>query len=133
MEQKTYGLGSQQDGDHYLKMRLQPIDLAYRLGATPCFCKLAKYLTRNKGDKLVNLQKARHCVTLEMDLKDYVDSHYLSEKAAELYSTDKYLSIIQEFSDNLLIKEALIHMWLFKYEDTLKYVDEIISRYQDSL
>lgn len=132
-EQKTSGLGFQVSGSHYTNMKLQPIDLTYRLGATPCFCKLAKYLTRDKGDKLVNLQKARHCVTLEMDLKDYADLHYLSETAAELYASDKYLSIIQEFSDDLLIKESLIHMWLFKYEDTLKYVDEIISRYQESL
>lgn len=126
-------LDTQVDGNHYKTMKLQPVELAYRLGATPCFCKLAKYLTRDKGDKLVNLQKARHCVTLEMDLKDYVDLHYISGATEELYVSDKYFGIIQEFSDDLLIKEALIHMWLFKYEDTLRYVDEIISRYQEGL
>ncbi len=126
-------LDTQIDGNHYKTMRLQPVELAYRLGATPCFTKLAKYLTRDKGDKLVNLQKARHCVTLEMDLINYVHKFYSESPTEELYISEKYLSIIQEFSNDLLIKEALIHMWLFKYENTLKYVDQIISRYQESL
>jgi DNA-binding phage protein len=43
-------------------VKIQPIELAYKLGASPAFCKLAKYISRQKNDKKINLQKAIHCI-----------------------------------------------------------------------
>ena len=70
---KTNALDVQIDGDHYKKQPIQPVELAYYVNGTPCFCKLAKYLTRDKGDKLVNIKKALHCIGLERDLKGFID------------------------------------------------------------
>jgi hypothetical protein len=61
-------LGSQIDGKHYTDQKLQPVQLAEMLGATPEFCKVSKYLTRQKNDKFVNIDKADHCIGLEEDL-----------------------------------------------------------------
>lgn len=61
MEKKS-ALETQQGGNHYKTMKLQPVKLGYKIGATPCFVKLAKYLTRNKNDKKENLEKAFHCI-----------------------------------------------------------------------
>lgn len=131
-EQKTSGLGFQVSGSHYTNMKIQPVELAYRLGATPCFTKLAKYLTRDKGDKSVNLQKARHCVTLEMDLRDYVFKFYESDAVLDV-TTKEVEDLLCQFTDDSLIRVALFWMWCCTYEDTLIAVDQIISRYQESL
>lgn len=127
IEQKTSGLGFQVSGSHYTNMKMQPVELAYRLGATPCFCKLAKYLTRDKGDKSVNLQKARHCVTLEMDLEQ------LAVGYCAVLTNYNTVAQIQDFTEDKLIQRALISMWHMDYTETLKVVDQIISRYTGSL
>lgn len=65
-------LNSQVGGDHYKDQKLQPIELAYMLGGTPCFCKVAKYCTRSKGDHGENIRKAIHCIQLEKELTEYM-------------------------------------------------------------
>ena len=89
------GLGTQIDGGHYTSMKMQPIELAYRLYGTPCFCKLAKYLTRDKGHKLTNLQKARHCITLEQDLSKYAMAYF---DHLDFVSLDEAKKLIDEFT-----------------------------------
>jgi hypothetical protein len=124
------GLGNQIDGQHYTAMKMQPIELAYRLYGTPCFCKLAKYLTRDKGDKLVNLNKAKHCVQLEMDLKQYANV-YLEH--LDFVSVNSAKKLISEFTDNVLYQQALFRMFTFDYEGTLRAMDDIIEAYKESL
>jgi hypothetical protein len=124
------GLGTQQDGTHYTTMKLQPVQLAYMLYGTPCFCKLAKYLTRNKGDKLINLNKAKHCVQLEVDLIDYA---YKYTDNLDLVSADNATVLIHTFTDNELYREALLRMWIGDYKGTLRVMDEIIAVYEKSL
>lgn len=72
-------LTKQVDGKHYTEQLLQPIEAAYLLNATPCWTKLNKYLTRDKGDKLSNLNKALHCIELEEYFEEGFD-----ERLAEL-------------------------------------------------
>jgi hypothetical protein len=124
------GLGFQCDGTHYTAMKMQPIELVYKLYGTPCFCKLAKYLTRDKGDKLVNLNKAKHCVQLEMDLKTYA-FQYIDN--LDLVSVDSGTALINTFTDNQLYREALLRMWIGDYNGTLRVMDEIIAEYGGSL
>lgn len=127
--QQISGLGSQQDGDHYLKMRLQPVQLAYKLYGTPCFCKLAKYLTRDKGDKLTNLKKALHCIKLEQDLIEYADVYF--DKLDGLVSPDNAKSLIAEFTDNDSYRKALFHLWVGNYECAILTVEDIIRKYNE--
>lgn len=80
-------INQQVDGNHYANLAYQPFTLAMDLGSTPGFCKLAKYLTREKNDRMINLKKAYHVIQLEQEWirdnkhRDYnvwVVSHELS-------------------------------------------------------
>lgn len=64
-------LEHQVGGDHYKRQAIQPIELAYMVGGTPAFCKVAKYVTREKGDHGENIRKAIHCIELEATLSGY--------------------------------------------------------------
>lgn len=121
------GLGTQIDGGHYTSMKMQPIELAYRLYGTPCFCKLAKYLTRDKGDKLTNLQKARHCITLEQDLSKYAIMYF---DHLALVSLDEAKKLIDEFTNIFCYQEALLNMWVGNYEAAINWVDQAILEFE---
>lgn len=54
-------------GDHYKNMKLQPLELTYIVGGSPVFCKVAKYITRKKDDRKLNLEKAIHCLQFEFE------------------------------------------------------------------
>ena len=101
------------DGHHYKDQPIQPVELAYYVNGTPCFCKLAKYLTRDKGDKLVNIQKALHCIALEEALVGFVNKGLPSNNC-------KYWT--KKFTNNLDIQNALISMREFDYESAKKAV-----------
>ena len=124
------GLGSQCDGTHYTAMKMQPVELAYKLSATPCFCKLAKYLTRDKGDKLINLNKARHCIQLEVDLLDYAQVY---RNNLDVIAVEDALCLIEEFTDNIDYQEALFQMWIGKYQKASDVVDEIIQKHKEHI
>jgi hypothetical protein len=121
------GLGTQCDGNHYTSMKMQPVELAYRLYGTPCFCKLAKYLTRDKGDKLINLQKARHCITLEQDLSKYAMAYF---DHLDFQSTTEAKRVIEEFTDILCYQEALFCMWVGDYKAAITWVDKVIQEFE---
>lgn len=115
MEKKS-ALETQQGGTHYKTMKLQPVELGYKIGATPCFVKLAKYLTRNKNDKKENLAKAYHCICLEAELSEYTVFYIDNEDVVfldMLYHVDK---LINEFSDNVFIQNALAAMYDRNYK-----------------
>ena len=63
----------QVDGNHYKNQVVQPFELAYLVaGGDAGFCKFVKYLTRDKGDRKVNLEKAIHVT----ELKAQIVLHY---------------------------------------------------------
>lgn len=46
-------------GDHYSRLKIQPLQLAYLVAdGDSCFCKVAKYLSRDKDDRQEDVQKA---------------------------------------------------------------------------
>ena len=58
---------TQVGGDHYVQMGIQPLEqtfLNYGLIGLEAavYTKINKYMTRNKGDHVENLEKARHCL-----------------------------------------------------------------------
>jgi hypothetical protein len=125
------GLGFQQDGTHYTSMKLQPVQLAYMLYATPCFCKLAKYLTRDKGDKLTNLKKALHCIKLEQDLIEYADTYF--NKLDGLVSIEEGKALIAEFTENNSYRKALLQLWMCNYDMAILVVEDIIRKYEENI
>ncbi len=122
------GLGIQVDGNHYTRMKIQPVELAYRLYGTPCFCKLSKYLTRDKGDKLTNLKKALHCIQLEKDLFKYADNYL--DRLDGFVSYEEVQKLLIEFTDNEMYRDALIKMWIGDYYGAIDTLEDIIHQYK---
>ena len=111
-------LNTQVDGDHYKDQKIQPIELAYMLGETPAFTKLAKYLTRDKNDKLVNIDKALHCISLEEELSKHVWKYsylYFKRLYWKVFKSGEIHPMIKEFSADENIQQALQFMFLKDY------------------
>lgn len=117
-------LDTQVDGTHYTDMKMQPLELSYILNASPCFCKLAKYLTRVKGDKLVNLQKAKHCIELERDLSQ-------NNLGCYGYEDINFIKHINNFTEDKDIRKALTYMYESDYTEAIEEVGVIISKYSE--
>lgn len=123
MEKKS-ALETQCDGNHYKTMKLQPIELAYKLGGTPAFCKLAKYLTREKNDKKINLQKAYHCICLEQELESWAGYHYEYEMVDKQIITDNETLIIAFSNGVVEIEQALSEMFYRNYPKAKYWVNQ---------
>lgn len=121
---------AQVDGDHYTSMKLQPLELTYLVGGTPCFCKLAKYGSRDKGDKLVNLNKALHCVSYEKEMNSRYYSNLHSNYPALNDSSQRELAykLIEIFTEDPLLREALEHMYNKAYAYAIEAVELMIER-----
>lgn len=119
-------LNKQIAGNHYKNQKIQPIQLAYMLGQTPAFCKVAKYVTRIKDNPVQQLNKALHCIELEEELKGYL---FLYCKVDIEVATD----IIYEFTDNPLLREVLIGIHKSDYFAAKCSMKEMIYREQEKL
>lgn len=102
-------LDTQIQGTHYKNVTLQPIEITYMLGASPAWCKLAKYLSRDKGDKKINLQKAVHCIQLDMELQ-YCSYYHLS---AEVCDGNLFMiyDFANQFTEDNNFADALINLY----------------------
>lgn len=111
-------LDKQVDGNHHKNQKIQPLELAYMLGETPAFTKLAKYLTRDKNNKFVNIDKARHYISLEKDLKKHVWKYsftYLHRLYWKTFKKGTIHPLIKEFNKDVNIQYALHYMFLKEY------------------
>lgn len=122
-------LSVQIDGNHYKEQKIQPLELAYLIGATPCFTKLAKYITRNKGDRMINLDKAIHCIKIEEEIRE-ASLYHLLEVYPLLSSyprLDQANILIDLFSDDIHIRDALKAMVQQNYKDAVIAVEKLRS------
>lgn len=138
-------LTKQVDGHHYTDQYLQPVEAAYLLNAPPCWCKLDKYLTRVKGDKLTNLEKAIHCIEIEEHFEENFDSKlanilgleedpWIALKGIQLSSIGYNNRVCNEFLEevvNLCTKdgnyqEALKAMYKMDYKTAKGFVKKSI-------
>lgn len=133
-------LGSQCDGKHYTDMKLQPVQLAEMLGATPEFCKVSKYLTRDKNDKFINIDKAEHCLGLEEELgvkfwkypynvlvglkwKYFKSSYTVHDLIVDFVGQQKGAVFIQGALHKMLIKDYdAARVYIQKYRELMKKV-----------
>ena len=106
-------LTKQIDGNHYTEQLIQPIEAAYLLNATPCWAKLNKYLTRDKGNKLSNINKALHCIELEeyfeegfderlVELLGLEEDPWVELKGLSLSSLGYSNRVCDEFLENIV-------------------------------
>lgn len=118
----------QVDGNHYSKLNIQPLELAYSINASPCFNKLAKYITRDKDDKVTQFDKAIHCIRLEKELKSDKNTYGLMSDGYELVGAP-YLAEIKSFCNQFKYSEvmyqALRSMHEQAYEEATIYTKEL--------
>ena len=114
-------LSRQIDGSHYKNMKLQPIKLGYMLGETPCFVKVAKYTTRIKDNPIIQLEKAKHCIELEIELKAYLDKY-------NKLCIEEAQALIFQFTEDPTLRNVLFEMHKGRYEESLVYMNIFIER-----
>lgn len=125
----------QVDGNHYCKLKIQPIQLAYSLNASPCFCKLAKYLTRDKDDKMIQYHKALHVIELEEELITINNSYGIKNTAGfgrgdtkSLVANRKIRDFSEQFDNDTLIRHALSSMYNKNYIKATRFVEKLIDK-----
>ena len=63
---------NQVGGGHYTELGIQPLEVTYEnfgyYGVrSALYTKVNKYLTRNKGNHIEDLEKAKHCLELQIE------------------------------------------------------------------
>ena len=114
-------LNKQVAGSHYKNQKLQPIELAYMLGQTPAFCKVAKYATRIKDDPVQQLNKALHCIELDEELKDYQHLY------CKVQDTDFVYDLLSDFTEDENLHACLMAMHLGDYSSAIFYMQDMIT------
>jgi hypothetical protein len=107
------------DGTHYTDMKMQPLELAWRIKATPAFTKVAKYTTRVKDDPIEQMDKAIHCCEIEKELNNKYGCYQQT-----LEVLDSYLHI-SDFTDNITLQYALQAMYMRQYDVALRYLRDL--------
>lgn len=120
MKKEISALDRQQDGDHYKTLKMQPLELAYRVNGSPCFTKLAKYASRRKVDRLGDLKKAIHCIQLEKELGNPYEAIRVDKKF--------FYNILEQFTDDPLLWLALDEMYHGRYDFAVKFISYIIEQ-----
>lgn len=123
-------LDRQIGGNHYKEQKMQPMELAYKCMGTPAFCKVAKYCTRNKGDKIENLEKALHCIEIEQELlkwdSDNPNWYYIRDD-------NGIPGLIREFTDEHWLRNVLHSMYDESYGVAVKIMKAKIKEEKNAM
>ena len=117
---------NQVDGNHYSKLKIQPMMLAYSINASPCFMNVCKYITRDKDSVYVQLNKAMHCIDLEEELQGACAlygvelSEYGSLEIIPHY--DKISAFSAQFEHSSLIRDVLLYVHNNQYDMARQYL-----------
>lgn len=122
MIKEQSALDTQIEGNHYKELKMQPIELAYKVNGSPCFTKLAKYASRKKVDRLGDLKKAIHCIQLEQELSLLVDNRYQGIKVSDKF----FHKTLKEFTSSPFLFSALYAMYYGEYNEASCWVQSII-------
>lgn len=61
-------LDEQVGGDHYRKMKIQPLEFSMGNGLNACQHTAIKYIVRKKGDRVEDIDKAIHTLRIYRDM-----------------------------------------------------------------
>lgn len=114
---------TQVGGHHYTDLKIQPFHLALELGGTPGFCKVAKYLVRQKDHPVKEARKARHICLLEKADKALVDELYINRIRGP-----KLIIEVTKFTTDPDIAMALVDVQYGKYDAAVELIDKIIHK-----
>ena len=111
---------SQVDGNHYSKLKIQPMQLAYSINASPCFMNVCKYITREKDAVFIQLNKAKHCIDLEEELIGeyalYGDELDMGGQAVPVKYYEKITAFADQFEYSTLIAAILLYVHDRQYD-----------------
>ncbi|AFE86195.1 hypothetical protein [Salinivibrio phage CW02] len=121
-------LKEQVAGSHYKKLSYQPVQLTYELGGSPLFCKVAKYLTREKDSVTQQLEKARHCVRLEKEFITERTRYYMvvmiDPKEEGIPQIERFA---KQFKEEQFIYDVLCCTYLGYLDTAEKLISEMLG------
>lgn len=119
-------LNTQVDGDHYKRLSIQPLELAYAIGATPCFTKLAKYALRDKGDRIINIDKAIHVIGIEQEIVEKAHQHIMDSYPQINKEAGRGLAfmLIDIYTQEELVRTALKAMFNQDYRTAIQSMEK---------
>jgi len=87
-------LDTQVAGDHYKNQGLQPFEITFAnfgyIGVQAAvYTKVNKYLTREKGIHRENLEKAIHCLQIQLELHDLQPDELYSSRLEPTFSSSE--------------------------------------------
>lgn len=102
---------TQVGGNHYKNMAYQTARFGFDVMLTSLGTQIAKYLTRDKGSRIENLEKAYHCICLDQQYdKEWVKEHDFSKMALYIESDKKkYDEYFSQFSDGDKLKSIMTY------------------------
>ena len=85
-------LDTQIAGDHYKNQGLQPFEITfanfgYEGVRAAVYTKVNKYLTREKGKHRDNLEKAIHCLQIQLELHDLQPDELFDDRLEPTFSS----------------------------------------------
>ena len=118
-------LKRQVGGSHYTDMKYQPMELCEDLMLYPAFVHVTKYLTRNKGDRKINLEKALHCIVIEYEYLteqhelpkvekiSFMDEEYLKSFCGQFENASQYFNILnallsKDYAKTIVLMQNLL-------------------------
>jgi len=92
VREKNTALDSQVAGDHYKNQGIQPFEITfanfgYKGVRAAVYTKVNKYLTREKGKHRDNLEKAIHCLQIQLELHDLQPDELYSSRLEPTFSS----------------------------------------------
>lgn len=94
-------------GNHYKEMAYQPARFGFDTGLVSLGTSIAKYLTRDKGSRIENLEKAYHCLCLEQQFAKEEDAIWffdIYERADDEQRLDRFFG---QFPDGNKLKTIM--------------------------
>ena len=126
-------LSIQIGGNHYKDMQMQPVELIAKLKLNYFQGNIVKYISRDKDNKIEDLEKAKHyCeLAIELDKEIYKKANKFKKFFSQKLTNIEIAKIIINYClSNLMWKnEPYIISSAYKkdYKEAIKQIDEILS------
>lgn len=126
---------TQVGGNHYKNMAYQTARFGFDAGLESLGTQIAKYLTRDKGSRLENLEKAYHCIALDQQFDEEYRADFIEGKyALNIYceqTNEEYLSrYFSQFTDGDKLKSIMRLYMQAKYPQAKGLLRKYINSFK---
>lgn len=124
-------LKTQVGGNHYKSMKIQPIELISKLNLNYFQGNIVKYISRDKENKIEDLEKAKHyCeLAIELDKKDNVFKKFFIRSFTNKTTIAKQIALYCH-GNKLRNRESFIIGYIFckEYQEAIKELNITIDQ-----